>query len=253
MAMSSCIGPSSAPIHRALRRGPRATWHGSVPRLVNGAATIREISIGDAPALLAQLADPVALRHVAPCPTTIAELRRFARWAREKRRRGRLICFAVIPDGHTQPVGLMQLWPLDPQHGTAEWGVVIGRSFWGSGLFPAAAALLFQFAFDSLGVMRLEARTAIDNERASAALRKVGARAEGRLGANVSTASATSDAYLWSFSPTSAQLAARVACSETRIRRMTEICASLATMLAVESGGCLRRGHVPESVKIEGL
>jgi len=102
-------------------------------------------------------------------------------------------------------------------------------------------------------VMRLEARTAIDNERASAALRKVGARAEGRLGANVSTASATSDAYLWSFSPTSAQLAARVACSETRIRRMTEICASLATMLAVESGGCLRRGHVPESVKIEGL
>jgi len=252
MAMSSRIGPSSAPIPRAAPRGPRATWHGAVPRLVNGAATIREISIGDAPALLAQLADPVALRHVAPCPTTIAELRRFARWAREKRRRGRLICFAVIPDGHPQPVGLMQLWPLDPEHGTAEWGVVIGRSFWGSGLFPAAAALLFQFAFESLGVMRLEARTAIDNDRASAALRKVGARAEGRLCASVSTACATSDAHLWSFAPTSAQLAATVACSETRIRRMTAICASLATMLAAESGSRPSEGTCQNLSKLNG-
>ena len=45
---------------------PRLGWQGAVPRLVNGAATLREISIGDATALLAHLADPVALRHVAP-------------------------------------------------------------------------------------------------------------------------------------------------------------------------------------------
>lgn len=236
MAMRGEVGSSPASIHRDPVSHKRATWQCAVPRLVNGAATIREISTGDASALLAQLADPVALRHVAPCPTTIDELRRFARWAREKRRRGRLICFAVIPDGHAQPVGLMQLWPLDPDHGIAEWGVIIGRSFWGTGLFPAAAALLFQFAFESLGVTRLEARTAIDNERASAALRKIGARAEGRLSASVSASCATSDACLWSFSATSVQLAASIACSETRIRRMTEICASLASMLAVDCG-----------------
>ena len=159
---------------------PRLGWQGAVPRLVNGAATLREISIGDATALLAHLADPVALRHVAPCPTTLAGLRRFARWARDRRRRGRLICFAVIPAGHRQPVGLMQLWPLDAAGTTAEWGVVIGRSFWGSGLFPAAAALLFRFAFHSLGIVRLEARTAVGNDRASAALRKIGARPEAR-------------------------------------------------------------------------
>ena len=197
------------------RCGRSVAWHSAVPRLVNGSATLREISVGDAPALLEQLADPIALRHVAPCPATIADIRRFARWARETRRRGRLICFAVIPAGYRRPVGLMQLWPLDRDGTTAEWGVVIGRAFWGSGLFPAAASLLLQFAFDSLGVARLQARTAVGNERAGAAMQKIGATAEGRLSGGVRTERAMADVHRWWFLPSSTHTAASIACSES--------------------------------------
>jgi len=185
---------------------------------VNGSATLRELSVGDAPALLEQLADPIALRHVAPCPATITEIRRFARWARETRGRGRLICFAVIPAGYRRPVGLMQLWPLDQDRTTAEWGVVIGRAFWGSGLFPAAASLLLQFAFDSLGVARLQARTAVGNDRAGAAMQKIGgATVEERLSAGVRTERATPDVHRWSFSPSSVHIAASIACSKSTL------------------------------------
>jgi ribosomal-protein-alanine N-acetyltransferase len=197
--------------------GRRVAWHSAVPRLVNGFATLREISVGDAPALLEQLADPIALRHVAPCPATIAQIRRFARWARETRGRGRLICFAVIPAGCRRPVGLMQLWPLDRDGTTAEWGVVIGRAFWGSGLFPAAASLLLQFAFDSLGVARLQARTAVGNDRAGAAMQKIGATAEGRLKPAGRTERAIPDVHRWSFSPGSAHIAASIASSESTL------------------------------------
>ena len=40
---------------------------------------------------------------------------------------------------------------------------------------------MVQFAFDAVGVHRLEARAAVRNERGNAALRKLGAVREGRL------------------------------------------------------------------------
>jgi RimJ/RimL family protein N-acetyltransferase len=200
-------------------RTRRATWHHPVPRLHNAAVTLREISVRDASALLAHLDDPVALRHVAPCPATIEGLRRFARWARETRLDDRLICFAIIPARHTRPVGLMQLWPLDPGGTTAEWGVVIGPSFWGTGLFPAAASLLFQFVFDGLGVVRLEARTATANQRANAALRKIGGQAEGRLRYSLNSSCEKSDTFLWAFPAVTARAAVREAWSDARRAR----------------------------------
>jgi RimJ/RimL family protein N-acetyltransferase len=151
--------------------------------------------VRDAAVLVPHLMDAALRRHVTAGPDTIAEFRDFTRWAKAKRRRGQLYCFAIIPPGAVTPAGLIQLWPSDPGGATAEWGIVIGRAFWGSGLFTAATALLFQFAFDTLGVVRLEARTTTANRRANAALRKIGAVAEGRLRGS---APSTPDRWLWS-------------------------------------------------------
>lgn len=209
----SLASPSTTGIRQPARdTTPRPGWPRTVPRLHNAAATLREISPRDAAALFVHLNDPVVLRHVSPSPGSIDGLERFARWAQEKRRRGRLICFSIIPAGQACPVGLVQVWPLDPNGVTAEWGVVLGRAFWGTGLFREAAALLFQFVFDRLGVVRLEARTNALNRRANAALKKVGARIEGRL----STAGGRDTSrVLWLIQPDMTRIAAPTA--RTRI------------------------------------
>jgi ribosomal-protein-alanine N-acetyltransferase len=205
----SLASPSTTGIRRPARdTTSRPGWPRTVPRLRNAAVTLREISPRDAAALFVHLDDPVVLRHVSPCPGSIAGLERFARWAQERRRRGRLICFSIIPAGHTRPAGLVQVWPLDPNGVTAEFGVVMGRAFWGTGLFPAAAALLFQFVFDRLGVLRLEARTNALNRRANAALKKVGASVEGRLR---TIGSRTASRVLWLIQPDTARIAAPTA------------------------------------------
>ena len=49
----------------------------------------------------------------------------------------------------------------------------------GTGIFAAAADLLFDFLFDQVGVHRLEARAAVQNGRANGAARKVGSVPEG--------------------------------------------------------------------------
>ena len=79
-------------------------------------------------------------------------------------------------------MGLFQLRTLDPgAFDTAEWGFAMGSAFWGTGLFQEAAVQVIDFAFDVVGVHRLEARAASPNGRGNGALHKLGAVQEGVL------------------------------------------------------------------------
>jgi|TARA_B100001964_G_scaffold194897_1_gene218698 RimJ/RimL family protein N-acetyltransferase len=87
-----------------------------------------------------------------------------------------------VPDGCESAVGLFQLRTLEPgAFATAELGFAMGPAFWGTGLFQEAAAQVIDFAFDVVGVRRLEARAASPNGRGNSALRKLGAVEEGVL------------------------------------------------------------------------
>ena len=57
----------------------------------------------------------------------------------------------------------------------------MGSEFWGTGMFAEGARLVLDFAFDVIGVHRLEARAAVANGRGNGALRKIGAVQEGLL------------------------------------------------------------------------
>src|SRR5204862_1218764 len=72
-------------------------------------------------------------------------------------------------------VGIFQVRETEPGFQTAEWGFAIGSAFWGTGVFQEGAALVLDFAFETLGVHRLEARAAVLNGRGNGALLKMGA------------------------------------------------------------------------------
>jgi RimJ/RimL family protein N-acetyltransferase len=168
-------------------------WRSRAPRLRNRLVLLREMTPADAVTLAAQLRDKQVREHLSAAPRSALELRRFARWARAGRSRGSFICFVIVPAGSDKPVGMFQIWPVAPDFSIAEWGFVIGRQHWGTGLFTAAADLLFEFVFGRLGVKRLEARSLVGNGRGNGALRKVGAVAEGRL-----RMCGAADAMMWS-------------------------------------------------------
>jgi RimJ/RimL family protein N-acetyltransferase len=81
----------------------------------------------------------------------------------------------------TTAIGLFQVRQLEPGFATAEWGFALGSSYWGTGMFIDGAKLAVDFAVDTLGVRRLEARAAVANGRGNGALRKLGAVQEGVL------------------------------------------------------------------------
>jgi RimJ/RimL family protein N-acetyltransferase len=159
----------------------RNDWRTGLPTLTGSMVTLRELRIDDAPALLAALTTDEVMRFISPPPTSVDGFERFIAWTHRQRAAGQYVCFAVVPRGSDIAIGLFQVRSLEADFGSAEWGFAIAAEFWGTGVFVDGAKLVVQFAFDTIGSHRLEARAAVLNGRGNGALRKIGATREGVL------------------------------------------------------------------------
>jgi ribosomal-protein-alanine N-acetyltransferase len=156
---------------------PPDWWH-QLPVLSSATLQLREVDEGDVDALFELLTDPSVSRYISPPPPTPAAFEGFIRWAHRQRRAGNCVCFAVVPHGLQQAVGLFQVRALEPAFKIAEWGFAMGTAFWSTGIFQEAAVLVAEFAFREMGVHRLEARAVDKNARGNKALEKLGAKGE---------------------------------------------------------------------------
>jgi RimJ/RimL family protein N-acetyltransferase len=156
-------------------------WRDRLPVLTGDKVTLRALRLDDAESLLTMLTTEEVTRFVSPPPTTLEGFRRFIQWTHQEQAAGRYVCFAVVPHGMDTAVGIFQVRSLEPGFGTAEWGFILGSAFWGTGMFIDGAREIVDFAFETLGVHRLEARAAVRNGRGNGALRKLGAVQEGVL------------------------------------------------------------------------
>ena len=172
-------------------------WRRALPVLQSPGITLRELRMTDAVSLLALLTTEEVTRFISPPPKTIEGFERFIAWAQREREAGRYTCFAIVPDGYDSAVGLFQVRQLDPSFETAEWGFALASEFWGSGLFVDGAQLVIDFAFDTLGAHRLEARVAVQNGRGNGALRKIRAVQEGVLRKSFLRGGKYHDQALW--------------------------------------------------------
>ncbi len=173
-------------------------WRNALPTLGGGNVTLRQLRRSDAASLVAMLATEEVARFITPPPTTVEGFERFIEWTHVQRAQGAYACFAVVPEGMETAIGIFQIRQLEPSFATAEWGFAIGSPFWGTGVFADGAALAVDFAFQVLGVHRLEARAAARNGRGNGALMKIGAVREGVLRKSFVRNGEYLDQILWS-------------------------------------------------------
>jgi len=190
---------SSLQVPTLVRPVVPVSWRHSLPVLTGPRVTLRELAPGDVVALLPTLSAPEVSRYISAPPSSADRFAAFIEWGQRERAAGRYAAFALVPRGQTVPAGLLQLRLLDPQGHAAEWGFALGPEFWGAGLFVEAGRLLVEFAFETVGLHRLEARAAVDNARGQAAMRKLGAVQEGVLRRSLVTVDGLHhDQVLWS-------------------------------------------------------
>jgi len=156
-------------------------WRSGLPSLTGALVTLRELRSSDASSLFSALTGVEVSRFISPPPYSVDGFEKFIAWTHRQREAGQYICFAVMPKGSDNAIGLFQVRSLEPAFGTAEWGFAIANEFWGTGMFLDGARLVLDFAFDVIGVHRMEARSTLKNSRGNGALRKLGAVQEGVL------------------------------------------------------------------------
>jgi RimJ/RimL family protein N-acetyltransferase len=173
-------------------------WQDGLPTLTGDGVTLRELRRGDSHSLFSLLSDDQVAQFISPPPTSPEGFERFIAWTAKQRAAGTYACFGVVPRGLTEAVGVFQVRQLQPDFDVAEWGFILAHSFWGTGIFAEAAHLVLEFAFDTVGVHRLEARAAVPNGRGHGALSKLGAFHEVRLRKSFWRDGVRYDQMMWS-------------------------------------------------------
>jgi ribosomal-protein-alanine N-acetyltransferase len=173
------------------------SWRTTLPVIEGEWSTLRGLRPDDAASLFAGLTAGEVARFINPPPTTFEGFERFIEWSQEQRTTGHGACFAVLAKNRGTTIGLIQVRRADAASATAEWGFAIASFFWGTGIFPDAARLVIDFAFDAMGIERLEARAALSNGRGNGALRKIGAVREGVSTGSLQLNGETLDEALW--------------------------------------------------------
>ena len=171
----------TATIQAPIAQVTTSDWRSGLPTLRGRQVVLRELRASDAPSLFALLTTEEVSRFISPPPSTVDGFERFIAWTLRQRAAGTYACFAVTVAGFDTAIGIFQVRGTEPGFETAEWGFAIGSEFWGTGVFQEGARLVLDFAFDTIGVHRLEARAAVKNGRGNGALRKMGAVQEGLL------------------------------------------------------------------------
>jgi RimJ/RimL family protein N-acetyltransferase len=173
-------------------------WSQGLPTLTGTNVSVREVVTPDAPVLAELLTDSLVAEHVSPPPQSLNAFEGFIAWSHQQRALGHGVCFGIVPHGLLAAVGIIQIRALDPtSFATAEWGFALAAAFWSTGTFVDAANLVAGFAFDRMGVHRLEGRAVEANSRGNAALQKLGAKPEGTLKLGFKRSDGYSTQIMW--------------------------------------------------------
>jgi ribosomal-protein-alanine N-acetyltransferase len=168
-----------------------------VPVLESERLTLRGLRVDDAGDLFEVYSDPEVMRYWSSLPhpdrrrtresieSIIAEVERgeTLQWAIERRADGRVLGAITLMLEQRQP--------------RAELGYILGREHWGQRYAGEAQRRAIDYAFDELGLHRLEADTHPENTASSRSLERLGFRREGLLRERWQVGEAFSDSVVW--------------------------------------------------------
>jgi len=143
---------------------------------------LRPFNISDA-AIVQRLAGAKAIADTTlniphPYPDGAAEA-----WISSHSRRyadGESAIFALVEHEHGILIGAIGL-EISVGHGSAELGYWIGKPYWNQGYCTEAAGTVLRFAFDDLGLNRVQARHFTRNPASGRVMHKIGMSHEGHL------------------------------------------------------------------------
>lgn len=158
------------------------TWNfpADMPVLQASRLHLRGLRASDSDDLFAVFSDPRAMRYWSSPPMTepaqaAAYIEQIQAWFAG---RGGMQWGIVRPDDD-RVIGTVTLFLFSPEHRRCEVGFILAPQRWGQGLASEAVTRALAWAFDSLGMQRIEADVDPRNERSQRMLERLGFQREG--------------------------------------------------------------------------
>ncbi len=160
---------------------PDAPYAEALPPLATPRLQLRALTEADDPAIVALFSDEAALATWTHPPfTSLDDARAYrAQLDEAYRRRASFIWGVFDAAGSLAGVAILTRWA--PLHRRADLGYYLGSAYWGRGYATEAGRALLAFAFDRLGVHRVEAEVVPGNAASARVLVRLGFRREARL------------------------------------------------------------------------
>ena len=81
-------------------------WRQGLPVLRLEGVSLREPRLADAAGLFARLTSPNVVEFLSAPPDTARGFEHFIGWLQHQRQHGRHVCYAIVPSGSSEPIGL---------------------------------------------------------------------------------------------------------------------------------------------------
>lgn len=143
---------------------------------------LRPLALDDLPALGPIACDPAIWAFTPSRIYHPQELGTYLQAAMDARANGLRYPFAIVDKTRNVLAGSTSYANYSPKDQRIEVGYTwLGRNFQGTGLNKACKFLLFQYAFEQLGMLRVELKTDLLNQQSRKAMQKLGLVEEGVL------------------------------------------------------------------------
>ena len=154
----------------------------SLPTLSAARISLRWLTEDDAHDLFAIFSDPEVTRYWSHPPfQQLHQASALVSDIHDLAARGTLFEWGVVRTEDDRVIGTCTLASIDRTHQRAEIGFTLGRDHWGQGYISEALDVLLGYAFDELGLHRIEADMDPRNRAAIRAVERQGFQREGLL------------------------------------------------------------------------
>ncbi len=150
------------------------------PTLETERLILRRLTMDDAQYIFDYASDPEVTRYLLwDTHSTIDDARAFIRFTLDRYEKDEAGEWGIILKESGRLIGCTGFPWTDVRNKRAEIGYVLAKPYWGLGIMPEAAGRAIEFAFNKMGINRMECCHFAPNEKSGRVMQKLGMTYEG--------------------------------------------------------------------------
>lgn len=157
-------------------------YFSDLPVIKTQRLTLRRMNRHDAADIFAYSKDVQVARHVLwDAQRSIGEARAYLRYMLRQYRLNQPSSWGIVWRETGRLIGTIGFMSYSEDHNSAEVGYSLSRDYWNRGLMSEALEACLRYAFDEMGLHRVEAQHEVDNPASGRVMEKCGMQREGIL------------------------------------------------------------------------